>query len=774
MKEKQMPWEEGTAKHLIINSRAVKELVERMHCPDCKGVPMTQVERRGFGGEGGPPPLATCHVKGGTQVGLATTIVIECYLCHKTTKHDFCPECEGEEGAAPADINFQAAVGMAKIGKGHEALRYLLAALDLPKYSRRQWNKSMALLRQVDKALVGEAVMANLKEEIQKQQQHLVEVDNMWDYITEARDLVRGLSPVQAAFDGNWVTRGYHSNHGFACFVGRHSKKIIATAWKSKVCPSCKPEAEPGGHDDCKKNHVGSSSSMEPACFVDMVAYLKEKGAYVLSYCADGDTKIGTAIDTRVVPPPTADGKGGLGLPRPVRVQDKNHAVKVAGKGLGQLQAAGFKGKGRALSPNKIMYITKRVGSLIKQHCFIHNGERVTRDDVERKAEELCLAIKHAAQHWCEDHTDCGQTCNPSEGRQVGEKPKTGMPNGYLDGGLVATQVREGASLRQLSGIKNLLVEGGKTLKELLIAYLESVFTSHLCKQLLQPGFGSNVVESVWSCMYLTQTTKNTLHRRDFDLRFDSTVLSKTYGRPFALQKTLERSGVAVSGYTCAHLEELQERRQSEITRRQTFVVKERRVLAKVRRVAEAPLEGGGEEGGECGPPMRKKRTRKEKDRHSAGSDFSGEGGEGGGEGGGGGRRRTRKQSCCSVCNEAGHYAKTVDGCKICPKTNTPTAVDDVDSSSSSDREVEGNHVHAPPRHQPMAHPFHPPAPPPSIRTRPSSPTPCICTRPSSPSPCPSSSSPLPSPTPHVCPRAPAPSSSLLTPSSSPQHYCTW
>ena len=107
------------------------------------------------------------------------------------------------------------------------------------------------------------------------------------------------------------------------------------------------------------------------------------------------------------------------------------------------------------------------------------------------------------------------------------------------------------------------------------------------------------------------------------------------------------------------------------------------------------------------------KRTRKEKDRPSAGSDFSGEGGEGGGEGGGGGRRRTRKQSCCSVCNEAGHYAKTVDGCKVCPKTNTPTAVDDVDPSSSSDREVEGNHVHAPPRHQPMAHPFHPPVPPP-------------------------------------------------------------
>ena len=115
---------------------------------------------------------------------------------------------------------------------------------------------------------------------------------------------------------------------------------------------------------------------------------------------------------------------------------------------------------------------------------------------------------------------------------------------------------------------------------------------------------------------------------------------------------------------------------------------------------------------------MRKKRPRKEKDRPSAGSDFSGEGGGGGeegggGEGGGGGRRRTRKQSCCSVCNKAGHYAKTVDGCKVCPKTNTPTAVDDVDSSSSSDREVEGNHVHAPPRHQPMAHPFHPPAPPP-------------------------------------------------------------
>ena len=107
---------------------------------------------------------------------------------------------------------------------------------------------------------------------------------------------------------------------------------------------------------------------------------------------------------------------------------------------------------------------------------------------------------------------------------------------------------------------------------------------------------------------------------------------------------------------------------------------------------------------------MRKKRTRKEKDRHSAGSDFSGEGGGGGAEGGGG---RTRKQSCCSVCNKADHYAKTVDGCKVCPKTNTPTAVDDVDSSSSSEMEVEGNNIHAPPQHQPLAYPLYPPVPPP-------------------------------------------------------------
>jgi hypothetical protein len=51
----------------------------------------------------------------------------------------------------------------------------------------------MALLRQVDKALVGEAVTANLKEEIEKQQEHDVEIQNMWDCITEPQDLVRGL-----------------------------------------------------------------------------------------------------------------------------------------------------------------------------------------------------------------------------------------------------------------------------------------------------------------------------------------------------------------------------------------------------------------------------------------------------------------------------------------------------------------------------------------------------------------------------------------------------
>ena len=35
------------------------------------------------------------------------------------------------------------------------------------------------------------------------------------------------------------------------------------------------------------------------------------------------------------------------------------------------------------------------------------------------------------------------------------------------------------------------------------------------------------------------------------------------------------------------------------------------------------------------------------------------------------------------------------------------------EEEEEDEEKVEGNHVHAPPRHQPMAHPFHPPAPPP-------------------------------------------------------------
>lgn len=126
---------------------------------------------------------------------------------------------------------------------------------------------------------------------------------------------------------------------------------------------------------------------------------------------------------------------------------------------------------------------------MIKRHCFINNGERVTREDVERKSADLRLAIKHAVQHWCNDHTECGEECIPPDGRQRWE---TGLPGGYLEGHLVATQLTEGANFRQLSGTRHLFVEGGKTLTELLISYLDSVFTLPMCKKLLQPGFGSN------------------------------------------------------------------------------------------------------------------------------------------------------------------------------------------------------------------------------------------------------------------------------------------
>jgi hypothetical protein len=91
---------------------------------------------------------------------------------------------------------------------------------------------------------------------------------------------------IDVSFYIGWQKRGagksYNSASGDALLVAGRTRKPIALTIKSKVCNYCRTwtarnlELEVPPHD-CTKNHVGSSSSMEPQACLEMVVDMFNK-----------------------------------------------------------------------------------------------------------------------------------------------------------------------------------------------------------------------------------------------------------------------------------------------------------------------------------------------------------------------------------------------------------------------------------------------------------------------------------------------------------------
>ena len=331
--------------------------------------------------------------------GLCTEYTLTCCVCSEDFNINLNPP--KINSAKIPGVNYRAVQGITKVGRSREQLNFCLGVLGCHTLTRQKYDEAMDHMTDLDLQLVDTALKENLAEEIRltrekNQGLQTVSID------------VKELQPIQVAFDGNWTTRGYHSNHGFAVFVGRQTGKIVAIGWKSKYCATCSyydcRKKEVPEHD-CKRNHTESSSSMEPALFMQMMTYCINNGAYIAGYVADGDTKVYGKL---------AAVCEDLGVPVPQRFQDKNHLIVGLGKKLRKIQKVFYSRCRRALSPDAIKQICNAVtGVIMSWQRTDDEIAKMSTLEFQGRAQSMQGAILNVAKHYFNHHEQCVDTVSP-------------------------------------------------------------------------------------------------------------------------------------------------------------------------------------------------------------------------------------------------------------------------------------------------------------------------------------------------------------------------
>lgn len=141
------------------------------------------------------------------------------------------------------------------------------------------------------------------------------------------------------------------SSTGFGTVIGESSGKVLDYGVKSTCCRKCDNAtgtSKPLPHD-CRKNHCGSSKSMEPEIAVECFNRAPTYGVKYSAYTGDEDATTENHVKYRV-------------CYETIKKTDKNHVTRTLGSRLYSAQKTM-----KSLTSVVINYITKLFSYLISQ-----------------------------------------------------------------------------------------------------------------------------------------------------------------------------------------------------------------------------------------------------------------------------------------------------------------------------------------------------------------------------------------------------------------------
>lgn len=204
-----------------------------------------------------------CFGESGERCGLAATFNLTCQSCKATDSYDNSPPLL--DNPNKREINMRFIYAMRTIGRGNAAARMFNALMDLPQPPSHFTGYYPELLN---------ATYKSAEESMQEAARNVKAAEG---------------TDIEVSFDGSWQKRGFQSNNGFLSAISVKTGKILDIDCKSRYCNMCNHGYETP--HDCRKNHTGSSGSMEPASAVSIYKRsLPKHGLRYVGYLGDGDS----------------------------------------------------------------------------------------------------------------------------------------------------------------------------------------------------------------------------------------------------------------------------------------------------------------------------------------------------------------------------------------------------------------------------------------------------------------------------------------------------
>ena len=219
---------------------------------------------------------------------------------------------DNHERSTDYAVNILYVIGFLSCGDGCTEAARLLGLLGLPNDTTMETRSFSIIEERISPAirqLTATILQENLAEEVQRSMVKSNTYDEhdfeLWKRALNDETVVLGehrYPKLSVSYDMAWQQRNsgnrYASPSGHALLVGALTRKPICFAIKSKLCNFCTGYAKRQKHNDdgtipehdCTKNHVGSSSSMEPLACLEMVVEMYNKWHCIIEFiCADDD-----------------------------------------------------------------------------------------------------------------------------------------------------------------------------------------------------------------------------------------------------------------------------------------------------------------------------------------------------------------------------------------------------------------------------------------------------------------------------------------------------
>ena len=146
--------------------------------------------------------------------------------------------------------------------------------------------------------------------------------------------------------------------------VGLLTGQVVGFGVSQNICWQCNVYKRKGLHVNaypkhpCKRNHIGSSASMETSLAVRMQAQFADKGARLSMVVGDCDIH----VDAHLNSCPTPE------LRNVIKCQDLNHMVKNIKKTLMAIKDKYYKGNPKVLTPIMIAHLCSTFTRVVYRH----------------------------------------------------------------------------------------------------------------------------------------------------------------------------------------------------------------------------------------------------------------------------------------------------------------------------------------------------------------------------------------------------------------------